>query len=443
VEKTIKYWIFICVIIACTIFLCFKQLKDNNWNRCISSDGKGYYAYLPAIFIYHDLQFQFVEQYETKYYNEENKVDFTNDINNAQVNKYWMGAAVLMSPFFFLAHGLASLFDFKSDGYSFIYQMMIAVAAVFYLLLGLYFMRKLLLLYFCSDFEIFIASFAIVFATNLFYYTVAEPSISHVYSFASICTFVYFVKKYFNTFNIKCFKIAILLLAVILLIRPSNFIVLLSLPFMAGSFNNFKLSFKNNKLFMIIPSLVIAALILSFQFIYYKQVAGSFFVYSYGIEKFNFFDPHYFDFLFSYRRGVFVYAPILLVALLGFYNMSQKSSFQAKSLGVFLIIVVYILSSWWMWYYGGGFGMRPMIDFYVFFTIPLALLIQRWNKNKWFKMIGLFTITACIIVAQIQTYQKVNFILPWDGINKEIYWKIFLKTNPTYIGKYTGDAHAQ
>jgi len=75
VEKTIKYWIFICVIIACTIFLCFKQLKDNNWNRCISSDGKGYYAYLPAIFIYHDLQFQFVEQYETKYYNEENKVD--------------------------------------------------------------------------------------------------------------------------------------------------------------------------------------------------------------------------------------------------------------------------------------------------------------------------------------------------------------------------------
>ena len=25
-----------------------------------------------------------------------------------------------------------------------------------------------------------------------------------------------------------------------------------------------------------------------------------------------------------------------------------------------------------MWFYGGGFGMRPVIDFYVFFTLLLG-----------------------------------------------------------------------
>jgi len=183
------------VLLASTIFLCFKQFKNSNWNRCISSDGKGYYAYLPAVFIYHDLQFNFVDDYEKKYYQPENKVKFTIDYNHKKVNKYWLGTAVLMSPFFAVAHTLTTLSNLPNDGYSFIYQAMIAIAASFYLLLGLYFMRKLLLLYHCKEIEIFISLFAIVFATNLFYYTVAEPSMSHVYSFFVVSAFVYFSKK--------------------------------------------------------------------------------------------------------------------------------------------------------------------------------------------------------------------------------------------------------
>ena len=142
------------------------------------------------------------------------------------------------------------------------------------------------------------------------------------------------------------------------------------------------------------------------------------------------------DFLFSYRRGLFVYAPILLIALLGFYPLAQKSAFQAITLCVFILATVYFLSSWWMWFYGGGFGMRPAIDFFVFFAVPLALLINLFLQRKAIKWLGLLIIALFIFMAQIQTYQKVNFILPWDGINKEIYWKLFLKTDQAFIGKY-------
>jgi hypothetical protein len=87
--------------------------------------------------------------------------------------------------------------------------------------------------------------------------------------------------------------------------------------------------------------------------------------------------------------------------------------------------------------------MRPVIDFYVFYVILLALFIKFSFEKKWLKWISTISITICIVIAQIQTYQKVNFILPWDGINKEIYWQLFLKTDPAFIGKYNSDTHAQ
>lgn len=436
-EKSIKYSIFISVIIACTIFLGFKQFKITNWNRCISSDGKGYYAYLPAVFIYDDLEFNFIHQYEAKYYQPENGVTFTNDFNGKNVNKYWMGTAVLMSPFFLMAHGFASVFQLPNDGYSFTYQVMIAVSACFYLLLGLFYMRRILLLYKCKEIDIFIALFAIVFATNLFYYTVAEPSMSHVYSMAAVSAFVYFAKMYFETLTLKYLKFAAVVLGIIILIRPSNVIVLFALPFLAGSANSIKIAFKKIKFYDLVSLFIAVLLIVSMQLFYYYKVAGSIYIYSYGNEKFNFFAPKFIDFLFSYRRGLFVYAPVLFLSLLGIFTLTKKSGYQAKTLSIFLIVMIYFLSSWWMWYYGGGFGMRPVIDFLVFFSIPLALLVNSILKVKYYRWIGIFAISTCVLLAQIQTYQKVNFILPWDGINKEIYWKLFLKTDPSYIGKYT------
>lgn len=434
---------FITVLIASTIFLCGKQFKKSNWNRCISSDGKGYYAYLPAVFIYHDLQFNFVDEYESNYYQPENKVKFTIDFNTYKVNKYWIGTSVLMSPFFMLAHTLATLFNLPNDGYSFVYQAMIAAAGSFYLLLGLFFIRKLLLLYYCKEPEIFISLSAIVFASNLFYYTVAEPSMSHVYSFFVISAFTYFIKKYFQNFESKHLSYAIICFAIIVLIRPSNAIVIFAIPFLAGDLKSLK---KSLKLFDVIKcklSLGIAFAMVLLQLVYYKISSGHYLVYSYGSETFDFLNPHIFDFLLSYRRGLFIYAPLLLLSLFGFIPLFKNSKFQIISLSFFLILMIYTLSSWWMWFYGGGFGMRPVIDFYVFFVILLAMFLKYSFEIKALKLVYTILIVFCIMIGQIQTYQKVNFILPWDGINKEIYWKIFLKTDPALIGKYNSNTYVQ
>src|ERR1039458_7633898 len=112
------------------------------YQKVIQADGLGYYSYLPAIFIYHDISFSFINKVHPIYYalntsfNPPTK-NFINEFEGIRVNKYYPGLAVLWTPFFLLALLAARLFGLAADGYSGIFQYSIAVAAVFYTWLGL------------------------------------------------------------------------------------------------------------------------------------------------------------------------------------------------------------------------------------------------------------------------------------------------------------------
>ena len=42
--------------------------NKQDWKEIIRVDGKGYYAYLPAVFIYHDLNLGFFDKIEKEKY---------------------------------------------------------------------------------------------------------------------------------------------------------------------------------------------------------------------------------------------------------------------------------------------------------------------------------------------------------------------------------------
>lgn len=163
-----------------------KHFKDT-----ILSDGKGYYVYLPAVFIYHDLGFSFVDEIEKTYYDTNTKYDFRSYWEGKAYSKYSVGVALLLSPFFIIAHLLSLLLGYSADGYSQPYTIAVCIGALFYLLLGLTYLKKLLSLYKIGDTATVVAITSITFGTNLFYYTIVEPSMSHVYSFAFIAMFLY------------------------------------------------------------------------------------------------------------------------------------------------------------------------------------------------------------------------------------------------------------
>jgi len=116
---------------------------ENQWQGIIEADGKGYYAYLPAIFIYKDLNYGFFDEIEKeKYYHENLYYDYRASVDGKVINKYYCGTAIAELPFFLLAHALSYVAGLDTDGYSRLYPILINIAALFYLWVGLLFLNS-------------------------------------------------------------------------------------------------------------------------------------------------------------------------------------------------------------------------------------------------------------------------------------------------------------
>lgn len=404
--------------------------KDT-WVGIVESDGKGYYAYLPAIFIYNDLNFGFFDEIENgRYYNENLFYDYRSSAYGKVINKYYCGTALAELPFFLLAHSSAKLLGFNADGYSKIYPVFISIAALFYLMIGLIYLNSLLRLFNISDVNRSLVLFVAIFGTNLFYYVVGEAGMSHIYSFAFISMFLYYSKQYFSSFQKKNIFILAFILGIVVLIRPINGLIVFILPAIAGNYNALKKGFillmKSRALLAI--SILVTIGIISIQLVIYKLSTGYFFIDSYIEEGFNFLSPHIYDILFSYRKGLFLYTPIFLVSLTGGYFLWKSSKFEFYSFFGFLILITYVFSSWWMWYYGGSFSSRVYVEYIPLFMILLGISLER-IKLKLLKNFYVSLVLLLVIVCQIQTFQYRYFHIHWSEMTKEKYWDVFMRVD--------------
>lgn len=423
-----KSVLLICIAI-CLFVTTNIHWNKNKWQNIIEADAKGYYAYLPATFIYHDLNFGFYDSIEKKkYYNEFLVYDYRSSAPNGSIiDKYYCGTALAQTPFFLIAHTLTLLSGNDADGYSRIYMLCLTIAALFYLWIGCHYLNKLLEMYqVTAPYRSFIIP-VIIFGTNLFFYSVCEMGMSHVYSFAFISMFCYYSKLFFEQKNSKYFLIACVLLGFVFLIRPVNGMVVLALPYLAGSWLNFKNTIL--ELFKSIKSIVLGIalffILIGIQAIIYKVSTNQWWVYSYGDEKFDFMHPHFLDILFSYKKGLFVYTPIYLVSLLGLYAVGKQNKYEILSFFLFFIVCTYILSSWWNWWYGGSFSSRVYVEYIPFFAIMLGKLLLLL-KTKIQKLISISIIVLLVGLCQFQTYQYRYYIIHWENMTQEKYWNVFL-----------------
>jgi hypothetical protein len=133
--KSDRFWISIIILILGG--WCFNHHEfDSEYNRPIRGDAKGYYAFLPAIFIYQDLSYDFVDEMEMKYYPKDGSFEKAfrmNQPNGTVVNKCFPGTSIFYLPFFLLALLFSWMIGLPVDGYSILFQWSIAFAHFFYL----------------------------------------------------------------------------------------------------------------------------------------------------------------------------------------------------------------------------------------------------------------------------------------------------------------------
>lgn len=393
----------------------------------IISDGKGYYSNLPAIFIYRDLNYTFLDHIEQQHFDSLSHYEFRTACDLGCTNKYFAGTALLQLPFFTGAVAYSIIAGSPLDGYSPPFAVAVICAAVFWLIIGTYYLRKVVLHYHVSLGTATFISTVILFGTNLFYYTIGEPAMSHVYSFALITMFTYFMLKWRSTFQRRAIIVAVLVFGLILFVRPFNGIVIAAIPFLWGHPSEFKKQLGTLlRAPIVVLSCLCALLIPGVQLLLYKISVDHFFLDTYPGESFNFLRPELFNFLFSYKKGMFIYLPLLMVALFGWIFLWKTDKFKAISGISFIIILIWALSSWWNWFYGGSFGCRVIVDFLVYFAIPLALLIRNMRtKVQKTALIGLLVLLT--LFCQLQTYQYRYYLIHWSEMNKELYWKNFMK----------------
>ena len=86
---------------------------------------------------------------------------------------------------------------YKPDGYTLPYSFALAMGCIFYLMIGLFFLRKILERFF-SKWIIALTLFSIVICTNLIHYAIQEAGMSHVFNFSLFAVFLFLIIKWYE-----------------------------------------------------------------------------------------------------------------------------------------------------------------------------------------------------------------------------------------------------
>jgi hypothetical protein len=421
------FWLYLFLIIV--HFFYYPKWNKQGTESTLSWDVAGYYAYLPAAFIYHDLK-QLQNTKPAVINNQCQAGDFycAFAINNGNyVMKYTMGNALLMLPFFTIAHFWAVNSNYPADGFSFPYQLLISIGCLIYLLASIFILQKLLSNFF-SNTVTSISLALVVVATNLLEYSVISGGLTHNQLFFVYSVILYATFQFYKTLKIGYCLLIAALVGVAVLIRPTEIIIAI-IPILWGVNTRQKLIERLVlflKLYKQMPFAILIFIgIVSMQLLYWKLVSNKWLVYTYGNQKFDWLRPHILLGLISFKKGWLLYTPIMLSGCMGFYFLYKKYNTIFYSMILFMMLTLYFVFSWSIWWYATSLGQRAMVQSYAIMVFPLAAFIQ-WafmQKNLIRYTIFIFFV-GCTYLNLVYIWQA-HYGLYFEGENmtERFFWR--------------------
>jgi hypothetical protein len=418
-----------------SFFFC-PRWKNGGTEATISWDVSGYYWYLPSVFIYHDLKHQSFKDSILKKYGPTNN-DFQQAMpleNGNYAMKYSSGMAVMYLPFFTAAHLLAGTFGYPRDGFSAPYQLAIQLGGLLISILGLWYLRKLLLLFY-RDTVVAVVLVLLVFGSNYLNYSSIDCGMSHTWLFTVYVFLLLNTYYFYQSFRIK-YAIRIgLLVGLATLTRPSDIISCL-IPILwglegfslAAIKNHIALFAKNYKALLLAG--ICAACVIAIQPIYWKYVSGHWIVYSYQNQHLYFRTPNFFNYTLSYRSGWLTYTPMMVLAFLGIIPFIRNGR-NKIAIVTFFLLNYYVVCSWNIWWYGG----RAMVQSYPILVFPMAALVSFALERRVFTWI--FTCIAAVFIYfnvwVTYFYHRGNLYDP-ESMSEAYFWRAFGRWNaPEHI----------
>ncbi len=427
----IFFFAFLCIYITAN--------RETEWkNNVFTWDASGYHIYLPAVFIYNDIDsYRFYPRIHKSYLEHSGMPEYYcmyEQPGGKLLNKYAIGLAVMELPFFLCAHAYCNIsHNGPADGYSSVYQWGAAFSNIFWTVLGLVLLAALLKKYF-SDNAVMLSLACTALGTNLYHYTAFQYGMSHAYSFCLFAAVLYYTDKWYAQRKISSMCMLGIALGMVTITRPSN--LLLAIVPILWRVHNYDTLKERIQLLLrerrkVAVGILLFLLVCSLQMSYWKYITGHWIYFSYEGEGFNFLRPHLIQGLIEYRKGWFIYTPMALMAILGFINLRKQHKGMGTVLLVSTCMMIYLVFSWRCWWYGGGFGARALVESYAILAIPLASLMSYIiaRKKPYLKITGCTVFVFFIALNMFQTFQYSKAILMYDKMSEAYYWRIFGRTS--------------
>lgn len=424
---------FVALLISVVTFFIFRfDYSDANENydlKLTTWDAFGYYMYLPSGFIYDDYtELKWVDSIDAKYDVVGGELYQSNIHSNGNyVNKYLGGIAILQLPWFAVGHAIASSTDYPADGFSAPYQYSLAFGLLVYFILALFILRNILLRYY-DDLAVAISIVLVCLATNLIQYVAIEACMTHGYIFLLYVLVLHFTIKWHEKPSVKWSVFIGLTIGLATICRPTE-LIMFFIPLLWGTQNKeskkqkWALVKTHRKEFIII--LVSGLIGMLPQLIYWKLTSGSF-IYDVG-SSWRFLTP-FFQVLFGFTNGWFIYTPITILFIVGMFFMKDQPF--KKSVIVFCLLNIWIVIAWSDWKYGATYSTRALVQSYPIFILPFTAIISKILQYKWkwaFYFVGAYLIFVNLF--QIGQYNKT--FLHFRDMTREYYGRIYLNSTIT------------
>lgn len=393
-----------------------------------TSDGFGYYLYLPSLVLDHDLDFsnqvgRLPEEGRKPYYQ-------VSERTGLHTNQFPIGCALLWLPFFVLAQGVAWAaaglgLPVPDNGFGFVYELPVYIGSFLYGVAGLWVIDRILTRLFTAEIAR-VSVFVITFTTPAAYYLWFEPNMTHGVSLFVIAVYTYALLRVYleGRRSAGAWLLLGALVGVIALVRPYNGLIGLTAIPVAFAVttpqapDRSRLRHGLSAFALLALAGAVSVVVFLPQVAVWKTLYGQYFVVprGSGYERLKWLRPNIPGFLLSF----YPFAPLLLpatVALVAWLPRPRRDGGPAAAPAGFLravvplflavlLVISYIHSCQPERLEGEAFGQRGLVDWSVLFAIGVGLFLQRFPailRWDWTEVIllGLAACNAALIALYV------------------------------------------
>jgi hypothetical protein len=391
----------------------------------LRSDGVSYYVYLPAVVLDHDVTLQ--RTIDRSFEGDPTAIGGVQLVSvegaapgtKRPLDPHGVGVAVLELPFFLAGHALAVVSGAGRNGFSTPYQAAAALSGLAYFLLGLVLLAGVLGRWFSRG-TVVVTLLGITFGAGVFHYATYDATYSHVYSFFLVALILRLTVAVWERPRLWVAAALGAAIGLLGLVRLTNLVILV-FPALIGiqRLGDLRTRVRSLARHVDLVSVGAAVCILTLlpQFAYLYRITGKVFVDPYAAvvppAHLDLLDPHFVGVLFSVRKGLFFWTPLLLIAVAGVFFLRRTASALFVPTVAYLLVVTWVVASWSRWWYDGAFGMRGLTDAMPVFALGLAAICEsaRGPRPRRLLAAGIVVTTLLAVHGMVAYWLKA---IPYD-----------------------------